>query len=365
MKMKKRLGQAVLGVLLAVMLLAGCSGGNAGTGDAEATREITDAAGRVVTIPSEVKKVAPLGVGALRYILYDGGVNQLAGVEQNDLDVPVTKAASYAYQEELKKLPVIGDIGTPYEEELMKAAPDVIITSNDGKAADDLQNKTGIPVVTMPITDKVFDDEIYNALNLVGDVLGKQERSQEVVDYMKSVAEELKSRTENIPKDKIPTAYCGAVSFKGAHGIEGTEAGYPPFSALGITNVADETGKKGAFDVDLEQILKWNSDYLFLDAGNLKLVNDDYAVRPDFYNELKAVQDKKVYSQVAYRFNGTYTELALANAYYVGTVVYPEAFADVDITKKTDEITEKMLGVPYSQKLKDAGLNFRQITLGE
>lgn len=134
--------------------------------------------------------------------------------------------------------------------------------------------------MTMPITDKVFDDEIYNALNLVGDVLGKQERSQEVVDYMKSVAEELKSRTENIPKDKIPTAYCGAVSFKGAHGIEGTEAGYPPFSALGITNVADETGKKGAFDVDLEQILKWNSDYLFLDAGNLKLVNDDYAVRP-------------------------------------------------------------------------------------
>ena len=219
--------------------------------------------------------------------------------------------------------------------------------------------------MTMPITDKVFDDEIYNALNLVGDVLGKQERSQEVVDYMKSVAEELKSRTENIPKDKIPTAYCGAVSFKGAHGIEGTEAGYPPFSALGITNVADETGKKGAFDVDLEQILKWNSDYLFLDAGNLKLVNDDYAVRPDFYNELKAVQDKKVYSQVAYRFNGTNTELALANAYYVGTVVYPEAFADVDITKKTDEITEKMLGVPYSQKLKDAGLNFRQITLGE
>ena len=143
------------------------------------------------------------------------------------------------------------------------------------------------------------------------------------------------------------------MSFKGAHGIEGTEAGYPPFSALGITNVADETGKKGAFDVDLEQILKWNADYLFLDAGNLKLVKDDYAVRPDFYNELKAVQDKKVYSQVAYRFNGTNTELALANAYYVGCVVYPEAFADVDIAKKTDEITEKMLGVPYSQKLKE------------
>ena len=186
MKMKKRLGQALTGVLLAALLLAGCSGGNTGSGAAEGTREVTDAAGRVVTIPSEVKKVAPLGVGALRYILYDGGVDQLAGVEQNDLDVPVTKAASYAYQEELKKLPVIGDSGTPYEEELMKASPDVIITSNDGKSADDLQNKTGIPVVTMPVTDKVFDDEIYNALNLVGDVLGKQERSQEVVDYMKS-----------------------------------------------------------------------------------------------------------------------------------------------------------------------------------
>ena len=137
-------------------------------------------------------------------------------------------------------------------------------------------------------------------------ILGILPVRAEAVSYTHlSVAEDLKSRTGDIPQDKIPTAYCGAVSFKGAHGIEGTEAGYPPFSALGITNVADETGKKGAFDVDLEQILKWNADYLFLDAGNLKLVKDDYAVRPDFYNELKAVQDKKVYSQVAYRFNGT------------------------------------------------------------
>ena len=364
--MKKISVKMIAAILAAAMLaLAGCGqqGDTGATG--ESTRQVTDFADRTVTIPAEVKTVAPLGVGALRYILYCGGADMLAGVEQNDLGVPVTKPASYAYQDKLKTLPVTGDSGTAYEEELMKAAPDVIITSNDGAAADELQEKTGIPVVVMPITDKVFDDEIYDALNFVGDVLGKTDRSTEVVDYMKSVASDLEKRSAEAKTAETPAAYCGAVSFKGAHGIEGTEAGYPPFAALGIKNVADDTGKTGAFDVDLEQILKWNPDYIFLDAGNLKLVQDDYAVRPDFYNQLRAVQEGKVYSQVAYRFNGTNTELALINAYYVGKVVYPDQFADVDMAQKTNEITQKMLGVDYSDRLEQAGLNFRPITLGE
>ena len=39
-------------------------------------------------------------------------------------------------------------------------------------------------------------------------------------------------------------------------------------------------------------------------------------------------------------------ETSLANAYYVGKVLYPEQFADIDPAEKADEIYEFVVGAP-------------------
>ena len=45
-------------------------------------------------------------------------------------------------------------------------------------------------------------------------------------------------------------------------------------------------------------------------------------------------------------YNSYYTnfEIALINTWFIAKTVYPDAFADVDITAKTNEITKAFLG---------------------
>ena len=55
---------------------------------------------------------------------------------------------------------------------------------------------------------------------------------------------------------------------------------------------------------------------------------------------------------------------ALANAYYAGSVIYPERFTDVDIAEKADDILEFLLGRRYYNDMKADGLAFGVIELG-
>ena len=97
----------------------------------------------------------------------------------------------------------------------------------------------------------------------------------------------------------------------------------------------------------------------------MKLVNEDYKKNPDFYNSLSAVENKKVYSQPSYNWYTTNVEIAIADAYYAGTIIYPEQFKDVKVEEKADEIYKKFLGKKlYSDFVKE-GLGFGPITIGE
>lgn len=140
---------------------------------------------------------------------------------------------------------------------------------------------------------------------------------------------------------------------------------YGPFDAIKAKNLADETGQKGPFDVDVEQVLAWNPDIVFIDFNGLSLIEEDYAANPDYYQELKAVQEGNVYSQISFRSNATNLETALADTYYAAAILYKEQFADVDPEKKADEIFNQLLGTGLYGDLKENGYEFRKIQLGE
>ena len=77
------------------------------------------------------------------------------------------------------------------------------------------------------------------------------------------------------------------------------------------------------------------------------------------------MREGRVYSQISFRSYATNLETALADAYYAGTVIYPERFADVDAAEKADEIFAMLLGEPVYGDLVENGYAFRQISLGE
>lgn len=332
----------------------------------DGTRTIVDGMDREVEIPEEVDSIICLNVTSLRYTCYMQAEDLVVGVEDYEQKQSITRPYNYINYDKFKDLPIVGNNGEHYIEEIITADPDVIMMSSLGNCdADDVQKKTGIPVVVIPGSDQMMDANVYETFKIMGEVYDKEDRAEELISYLEDVKKDLDSRTKEIPEEEKETVYVGGVSFKGAHGFEGTEANYAPFSAIYAKNLANETDQKGAFNIDLEQVLAWNPEVLFVDFNGMELINQHYQENPDFYKQLKAVQEGKVYSQISFRSSATNLDMALADTYYAGTVLYPEKFADVDPAEKADEIFEKLLGEKFYDTLKENGYEFRQVQIGE
>ena len=359
----KKIVALILAVLICIGLLAGCDSGEA---DPRNSRIITDGSDRQVEVPEKVEAIVCVGVGALRYTCYVGAQDLVVGVEDYEVKPGMTRLYNYVNFDKFKDMPVIGTNGQPYTEEIINLAPDVIVMSKSASVeADDLQSKTGTPVVVVPGSDTTLDQNAYDTIRILGELYDMQTRATELTDYLKGIQKDLDDRTKDIPDSSKPSVYVGGVSFKGHHGFEGTEAGYGPFQLIGAKNLADTTGQNGAFNIDLEQVLSWDPDIIFLDFNGMNLIKEDYAKNPAYYNALTAVQEGKVYSQISFRSSASNLETALADAYYAACVMYPEQFKDVDPVAKAGEIFEKLLGSNPYEDLKEAGYEFRPIKIGE
>ena len=315
-------------------------------------------------MPADPQKIIGIGSSSLRVISYLQAVDKVVGVELGEQEDSVTCTYRHVNHDLFATLPVIGEGGskgvTPNEEAIIEVGPEVIIASIDKDSADALQQKTGIPVVCITLSDIVFDQVFYDNIAMVGDVLGKSDRAAEIVKYMKDAEADLTSRAAQADKK---TAYAAGISFRGGHGFAGTEAGFAPFAALGVENIADVNGATGCFDIDLEAVSAAQPDYIFVESSNLALVKEDVANNPDYFKNLTAVQNGNVYSLVSYRFYATNVDLALANCYQVGCSMYPEQFEGIDPTKKLDEITTFFLGAPLSADLAAQNCAFQSYDL--
>ncbi len=356
--------------LALLLLLTGCgapadqsSAQDTAQAAAETLRTITDSSNREVEIPETIDSVVCIGVGALRFTTYMDSVDLVAGIEQNEVEKTLSKPFNYVNNEHLSTLPVIGDNGEAYAEEILKVAPDVIITSNAGDLADDLQQKLSIPVVTIPLVDDMFDDTCFQTLELLGKVYQRVDRATELTTYIQGLQDDLSKRTAATLDEEKPTAYVGGVSFKGIHGFEGTEAGYSPLAAIGALNIADETAQAGPFNMDLEEVLKQDPEIIFVDHNGVALMQEDYEKNPEYYESLTAFKGGNVYSQISFRFSAVNIELALADAYYAGSVMFPQAFADVGPAVKADEIFEAFLGTTLYSEFVNNNTAFGPITL--
>ena len=328
-------------------------------------RVITDGMDRNVEIPYSVERIVCVGVGALRYTCYVGGAHRVVGVEDYETKPGMSRLYNYVNFDLFQNLPVTGTNGEPFVEEIINVDPQVIVMSSyASQDPEELSQKTGIPVVVVPGSDTTLDEKAYVTIRILGELYQLEDRAEDLTAYLKSIQKDLDDRTASIAEDAKPTCYVGGVSFKGHHGFEGTEAYYGPFELIHAKNLANTTDQTGAFNIDVEQVLSWDPEIIFLDFNGMNLINEDYGAHPDFYNALTAVQEGKVYSQISFRSSASNLETALADAYYAACVMYPQQFQDIDPVEKAGEIFTKLLGSNPYHDLEEAGYAFCQITLG-
>ena len=332
------------------------------------TRIITDMVGREVEIPVEVKTIVPLA-NTPRMITYLGLADRVVGASGMAFDTigPVT-AYAFATKELWKDLPLVGTdaMGATdyYPEEIIKLNPDVILCSYPKELSDEIQTKTGIPVVSVPLGN-LFEEDYNEALRLLADVCGVSERAEEVVNYIDSCLADLAERAAQVPDEEKPPVLGAAATYKGSHGIEGVYINYAVFVALAANDVTEELTVDDFAEVDKEQIIKWDPVFIFLDSGGVGLVREDYKENPAFFAELQAFNNGKIFQYHSSTSYYTNLEIPLVNSYYVGSLIYPEQFADIDFAEKANEIFSFFLFVDdYLSVLENSGFGYQPVDLG-
>ncbi|MBN1556599.1 MAG: iron ABC transporter substrate-binding protein, partial [Lentisphaerae bacterium] len=309
-----------------------------------------DLAGRAVTLPAAVRRTVALGPGALRLLVYLQAADTVVGIEAMERNMardPWLRPYAWVLNDAFLALPVVGAGGPgklPDLEQVIACRPDVVIAvSLDPAQAGALQARTGVPVVCLSYGALgVWREEARASLALLGEILGRPERARVLNAYVDALRRTLEAGTRAARAD-APSAYFGGISFKGAHGLTSTEAGYLPAVMANARNVADGLNRTGHLFVDREQILVWNPDVLFVDISCRASLEADYREHPGFYRLLAAVRNGRVYTLLPYNYYNTNIELALLNACCIARRLYPDAFGDLDLKRKAAEIFEVFL----------------------
>jgi len=359
-------------LIVAVAALSACGSENVISSEmGAATRIVTDVWGREVEIPANVETIVTLGPGATRIATYLNVVDKIVGAETQTAGFNVLMDFNPVVHERFYTLPIVGQGGgsgenNAYVEKLILATPDVILAAFTAEAADELQAQSNIPVVAVRyISTGLANETFFAATRVFSEVVGKQERAEEVLTFIELLRADLNSRTIDVPDNEKLRVYAGAVTFAGQRGFGGTYSNFGPLAAINALNVADTALEAGFYEVDFEQILVWNPDVIFLDPGNMSLVNAEYEINPAFFRSLHAVQQGRVYTLPAFNFSATNVTYALINAYFAGTILFPYQFADVDIAAKSAEILTFFLGIDTFNIMAEGGLFFGTITIGD
>lgn len=351
---------------------------------AEQTRTIQDMLGREVVIPAQVDRIICSGSGCLRLLVYLQAQDRIVGVDSAEKGgLPFAgDARPYAVANpKLSEHPLFGEFRGHDNPELIAALnprPQVVFKTSAARdgGSDTLQAKTGIPVVGLGYGNLTHRREDFDqTLRLMGQVLGLEDRAEAVIAYFNEMRLDLERRSTAVPADKRPATYIGGLAQRGGHGFVSTEPSYAPFVFLQARNVAGDLAKAketaSHATVSKEQILIWDPEIIFVDISTTRLqagANGLEQLRSDpAYQTLSAVNSGNVFGVFPYNYYALNFESVFANAYFIGTVLYPEQFADITPMAKAEEIAIFLNGGPAFADINEnfGNLGFSKIAVRE
>ncbi len=324
-------------------------------------RVFTDASGRTVKVLPVIDHVICSGAGCLRLLTYLQAQDRVVAVDDVERRSSRFDARPYSLANpQFKRLPLFGEFRGHDHPELilsLKVLPQVIFKTYGtmGHDPEELQQKTGIPVLVLEYGDLGNHRKVlYRSLRLIGQVMGKADRAEQVIAFFESGIQDLYRRTFNVPGLERGRCFVGGIAFRGPHGFQSTEPGYPPFDFINAENVAYDPGSAAKnlrhSNVSKENLLVWDPDILFLDLATLQMGDNAgglYELKTDpVYRHLGAVKRGAVYGLLPYNWYAQNFGSILVNAYVAGKLIYPERFTDVDPERKADEIYSFLVGKP-------------------
>ena len=361
-------------LLALVMVLGFC----AFSGEARAEDEITitDMIGREVTVtPGSYQRVVCIGAGALRMYSYIGDVSLLCGVEDIDntslaerprMFDAVARPYMLAYGESFTSLPSCGVGGpqaqTAEAEKILACNPDIVISEyQDVEKEDALQEQLGVPVITLKSgAGGVFDDNFFGTMRMLGVIFQNEEKAEALVSFIESERAEIEKRTADIPEEEKPSVYICGLGNWGTTNHLMTAPNYIAFKVANVKNAVTDLEAPGIQAIEAEKFVALgdNMDIIIMDAAAVKNIKPLFAEDPTMFETCKAWRSGEVYLEMAYNAYYTNYEIALINTWFIAQTVYPEQFADIDLTAKINEVTQVFFGLDLAEQIAAAPASF-------
>ena len=330
----------ILVVCLVTVLFCGPSG-------SVQAREITDMAGRTVTVPDVIKKAyAPSPYGS--YMMYSVAPEKLAG-----LMFPLKDEDKKYLHPSIHNLPLIGGLsGEAMKtniEVLMKAKPDVIViwagkSDPFNRKSEEILNKLNIPFVYATVDTL---DDYPAAYTFFGKLLGKEEQTAKEAAYTRKTLHDVEAAVRKIPANRRPKVYY-------AEGVDGLSTECNDSIHVQLMKLAGDvdvhrchtSNHKGFEKISLEQIIMYNPDVI---VAQEKVFFDKVRNDPAWRN-VKAVCDGRVYLVPHEPFNWfdrPPSFMRILGLKWLMNSLYPREYP-LDMVKETREFYKLFLGVSLS-----------------
>jgi iron complex transport system substrate-binding protein len=297
---------------------------------APATRQITDAAGRIVTIAATVNRVADPWPANNAMVLMLGGADKLVATTNQASNQPWLRRLYPRIEQVPAAFNAAGELNI---ETLVGVHPDVILMAYGGTLPHwmDAVESYDIPVVMLPNESL---EGLKTTVRMTGTVLGEHETrvAEEYIRYFDDNIRKITQITGKLTQSERPkvlhTATPGILTIDGRRSVIDDW-----INISGGVNAADVVGV--GRPVTMEQVVVWNPDVIIVGTApnqqNRQAILDDPRWR-----EIKAVKDGKVFANPsgAYLWDRHSAEAAL-QVLWAAKLLHPARFADLDVNAET------------------------------
>ena len=314
-------------------------------------REITDMAGRTMTVPLEIESVFSTGPAAAIY-LYTLVPDKLLGWNYtlNDIEKSIIL-------EQYHDLPNFGQGDAVNYEAVIAAGPTIalnVTSINDGSidASDALAEQLGVPVV-MVSSDLLDAPAVYR---FMGKLFGVEEQAEALAAYAEETFNAISSL--DIPNEEKVRIYYG----NGEDSLETAPAGSSHGQIIDLVNavnVADlELGDGSRVQISAEQLLAWDPDVIIVNGEPKADMTGSAAAEAiladPLFATLKAVQNGAVYGTPNAPFSWVDRPPGpnrIVGMRWLSGLIYPE-YLDYDV----DEAVREFFQLFYHVELTDEQL---------
>ncbi|WP_024796616.1 ABC transporter substrate-binding protein [Tomitella biformata] len=340
--------------------LAGCSANTTDTAartEGPGTITIVDHTGNEVTIPADIQRVAideiPL---ASTYVAYnEGSAPHLVGMSDSVVrSLENTVVADIA--------PEVLEVDTSYYkngdlnvESLLTLDPDVVFYNANNTEHAAMFAAAGIPAVGFstngdPIV--VYQDW----LRLLEDVFQEPDKMDAVIDRGTAMVAETRARAAGLDagdKQSVLIIYNYSAGVLRVAG-ETPFFGYYWLETVGADNAA--VGAQGGLAaVTAEQVLAWDPDVVLIGGSGPAGITSEQLLSNSVdgldLSALRAVREGKVYSNDLGMWSWfTPNPDAPLIANWLGQVIYPAAFGDVDLVEQTQDYYQQAYGFELGEE---------------